>query len=726
MRSLVVFLALLMAAPPALFAQQAPEQPASEGPAAKKIVPMATFNDMRIEQALTVIGQQAGVSITPLGKVPGERVTLAEREVELEDLLNRIAQPKGWVWFKQEDGSYGLADEAWYKQNILPKQVIQKIFRPDHVKASELERAISPMLTSGISSITADDRTNKLIVMDLPDVIERIERLIREIDVQLFTRVFYIRHGDVVDIAEKIESYKSDPGTIEVDEKTHQIIVTDLLANIKKMELLIDILDVGPEIVIYDVHNIGLEGEDLEDLQAIIDTVRTPELLFEVNYKQGVFILEDVPEVHDRVEQILEGFDRPVKQVLIQGEILTTNFTRGLSVGIQRAAYMGGEGIIPDVSPESSSDSTTGNTSGFGFAPVGALDSFIGLSGSRIGGAILEDNAYFEWEATFNDQSTKVLLQPRLLVKNQESSSIFVGSEEPFLTTFFNDTNTGGVTRSTSQSTVTDGLTFEITPSISNSYLVELEINVDNDDAERVSVQGPNGPQDLIRRDRQSIETVLTIPSGQTRNIGGLISDSQGKSAGGVPFLSKIPYLGALFGNRSNDENRGNLQIFLTPTVVEDVIPRQTGDDGKRGRLVTAYDKVAGSYDLNFEAEISEAEDISPEDLLATEADVDVDAQIEALLRDETPREEVAPEDADSNFTPQMTGGSGTITREPRQSGTTSGGSRDRDTSARDRTPSQGEEDRSGGSRNRRPSTGGSPGTTTSPPRESGGRETRY
>src|SRR5690606_37903565 len=107
------------------------------------------------------------------------------------------------------------------------------------------------------------------------------------------------------------------------------------------------ILDIGPEIVIYDVHNIGLEGEDLEDLKTIIESIRTPDLLFEVNEKQGVFILEDVPEIHERVEQILSGFDLPVKQVLIQGEVLTTTFQRELGFGLRRAIFTSNEvGII--------------------------------------------------------------------------------------------------------------------------------------------------------------------------------------------------------------------------------------------------------------------------------------------------------------------------------------------------------------------------------------------
>lgn len=659
-RSVVVAMCLGIVAQPVL-AQEgaAPAAAPAETGGAKKVQLVGT--GLRVDNALMALSNQAGVAIQAYGKVPGTNVNVVIKDMDVEAALNQLATPNGWVWFREKDGSYGLADQDWYKTNKLPEQKVQKIFRPDHVKASELEKAIKPMLTDGISSITADDRTNKLIVEDLPEVIERIERLIREIDVQLFTRVFYIRFADVAEMAKKIENYKSEPGTIEVDEVTHQIIVTDLLANIKKMELLIDILDVGPEIVIYDVNNVGLEGEDLEDLKTIIESIRTPDLLFEVNEKQGVFILEDVPETHQRVEQLLAGFDRPVKQVLIQGEVLSTTFSRDFNLGVTRA-------IISKTLTVPATNSFAGD----GFRTIEGTGDFTQFAGNVIAGSIIDDRSLVEWQATFTDSRTRVLLQPRLLVKNQEKSNLFVGREEPYLTTYFNDSdNNNGTSRSTSQQTVTDGLTFEITPSISNSYLVEMEISIDNDNAEVVTRNSTEGAVDLIARDRQNIETVLTIPSGQTRVIGGLLSNSSSESAGGLPWISRIPYIGALFGNQARGESREMLQLFITPTVVEDVIPRPTGSDGNRGRLVTAYERVPGSYDVNvggaaptMDAEATTAID---GEILDTSTDPAANnAEIQSLLRETAPREEQAAEKATSNYTPRQTGGSAVIGTESR------------------------------------------------------------
>ncbi|HMZ52535.1 MAG TPA: hypothetical protein PK988_09740, partial [Candidatus Sumerlaeota bacterium] len=493
--------------------------------------------------------------------------------------------------------------------------------------------------------------------------------------------VFYIRHAEVEDIAKKIESYKSDPGTIEVDTKTHKIVVTDLLSNIKKMELLIDILDVAPEIVIYDVNNIGIDGADLEDLKTIIDNIRTKEdgLLFEVNEKQGVIILEDVPEVHERVEQVLAGFDQPVKQVLIQGEILSTVYTRNFSLGLnsfswannllsaynQGAFYTPIQGVSNPAGnlPTSSSGSNNGTTNTFPqshFTDLAKIFPNLSLVGDRLTGNFISQTVALQYEAVFNDTNTRVLLQPRLVVKNQEPSKIFVGEEVPYLTTFFDNGNDGNNNNSgrttTTQSTINSGLTFDITPSISNSYLIDLDLRIDNDTAKPQTITDGGVERRVVGRDRQNVETILQIPSGQTRMIGGLIKDQGSDSSAGLPFLSKLPYVGVVFGKKSNTKTATNLLIFLTPTVVEDNLPRPTGKDGRRGRLVTDYERVPSDSDLESADESPTTgtdssavrAPLSPAELLSSDAEEEKERleQIEAAQRK---NQEEAQEDGAGN-----------------------------------------------------------------------------
>lgn len=683
-RGLVLVATLLAIAftsmPPYLIAQGGEDDAASGG-----MVTVAT-SDGKIDSVLAIISTQIEGSVSPFGKVAGNRVTILAEEQPVEAVLNQLANPNGWVWWREDTGDYGISDREYYERTILPKRVIQKVFRPNNVKASELDRAIKQLLTPNVGTSVADDRTNKLIVNDLPQALERIERFIREIDIQLIVRVFYIRHADVEDIASKLENYKSGPGTIEVDAKTHQIIVTDLLSNIKKMELLIDILDVGPEIVIYDVNNIGIEGEDLEDLQAIIESIRTDDdtLLFEVNEKQGVFILEDVPEVHERVEQVLQGFDQPVKQVLIQGEILSTSFSRDFSYGVTRFAMS--EDLLSAASQGALGSGALGGSLGDSGTSAGDLidggdvgysniyDIFpnFDLSGKTISANYLGSHAMVSYSAAYEDTTTRVLLQPRILVKNQQTSRIFVGTEEPYLTTYFDDnsSNSSSGYRSYTPNYITTGLTFEVTPSIANSFLIELELQIENDGANQVSLPTGDGITSNVvayQRERQQVETTLQIPSGQTRMIGGLIDDSDTKTNSGLPYLVDLPVIGSLFGQQAKIKTARNLMIFITPSVIEDQLPPSKNEGGRRGNLVTAYERTAGDFDLDLDEDEADTEKIgikAPDDykdLLSTDASEESD--LLSKLEDEQKRrqEELLNNDGDGNYSPTVGIGSASL-----------------------------------------------------------------
>jgi general secretion pathway protein D len=551
----------------------------------------ATFRDGKIEQVLMALSQQTDIQITPEGKAVGLRVTLIAKDVPLTKALDMICQPRSLVWWKKKDGSYGIADKPYYEQNVLPDSAIQRIFRPDHIKAEDFEKAIKGTLTPKIGRVAIDPRTNKVIVTDLPAVIELITRLLQEIDVQLVTRVFQVHYADVQDIAKQIEDYKSGPGTIKVDPKTHQIIVTDLLQNIKRMEMLIDVLDVGPEIVVYDVTNIGLDGKALKDLKSIIDSIHTKDLLFEINDKQGMFILEDVPQVHDKVEKILQAFDQPIKQVSIQAEVLTTTFSNEYK--FQFDWMYSGDLISAAKDGLLAPRKGTGTSNDFGFQNLrGEFPIMTGETG--LGRGIFFQNlsrdAQLTLQMAMTDKTTNVLLQPRLLVKNQESARIFVGTEEPFLTTFHNTQSTGYYGQSTfTQSVVPAGLTFEITPSVSNNGLIELEVSINDDFAQRIPVNagGSVGQIELIKRDRKQAETVLLIPSGETRMLGGLLRNEKSESTSGIPWLVKIPIIGPLFGSYSRVDGKTNLMLFITPSIVEERGNIVTTKYGRRGRPLT-------------------------------------------------------------------------------------------------------------------------------------------
>ena len=105
-----------------------------------------------------------------------------------------------------------------------------------------------------------------------------------------------------------------------------------------------------------------------------------------------------------------------------------------------------------------------------------------------------------------------------------------------------------------------------MTPRVNAGGLVIMEIEQEVSDAIPTTTSGIVAP--TIRR--RSIKTTVAIQSGETVALGGLIRDKKTRSKSGIPFLSRIPILGALFGATSEDEERTELLVLITPRVVKD------------------------------------------------------------------------------------------------------------------------------------------------------------
>jgi general secretion pathway protein D len=66
----------------------------------------------------------------------------------------------------------------------------------------------------------------------------------------------------------------------------------------------------------------------------------------------------------------------------------------------------------------------------------------------------------------------------------------------------------------------------------------------------------------------RSAQTSVVVASGESIVLAGLIREDNGNSSTGVPLLSKIPVLGALFGTQSYQRNRTELVLIITPRII--------------------------------------------------------------------------------------------------------------------------------------------------------------
>ena len=323
-----------LSAAPAMGA--APMAVSSAASGATDLISVA-FSQTKVETVVAKISEKSGKSIVAKGKTLGQPVTLIVKNQPLEFVLDQIANQKpNWLWIKGDSpGSYEIWDQESYRAEVLPRKVRQKVFVPREITAEEAFKAIQGVMTPNIGTASFDARSNKVIVTDQPEVLELVQRLIEQIDVKFITRVFYIAHADVQGIVDKLTNIKSPAApAIEFDLKTHLIIVRDRLEIIRQMELLVETLDIGPEMRVYDLNNIGFEGADKSELEEAIQQVLTPDAYYKINTQSGKLIVEDIPEVQEKIEKILKAFDQPPKQVMIQCEIIATQFSEGFNYSI--------------------------------------------------------------------------------------------------------------------------------------------------------------------------------------------------------------------------------------------------------------------------------------------------------------------------------------------------------------------------------------------------------
>jgi general secretion pathway protein D len=85
--------------------------------------------------------------------------------------------------------------------------------------------------------------------------------------------------------------------------------------------------------------------------------------------------------------------------------------------------------------------------------------------------------------------------------------------------------------------------------------------------------------------DTRSVQTLLSVPSGQTMVMGGLIQDTKGNTNNGLPLLNRIPILGGLFGTEQLTNSRSELVLFITPRVVNDAVDYSRVIDDLRRRM---------------------------------------------------------------------------------------------------------------------------------------------
>ncbi|MBU6463131.1 MAG: type II secretion system secretin GspD [Bradyrhizobium sp.] len=297
----------------------------------------------------------------------------------------------------------------------------------------------------------------------------------------------------------------------------------------------------------------------LQDVRITPDVVNNELLIYadQANYKI--------------IEATLLQIDQPQLQVAIDATIAEVSLNNELSYGVQSYLTSHNLGLKPNVgsitgtqataAPATTTDPTTGLASIAGSVSNAfinrAFPDFNFLIGSETQPSVILD-------ALHTVTSVKVLSNPSLVVIDNQTATLQVGDVVPV--------STGSATVLTTSNTVVNtidyrntGIILRVSPRVSANGDVRLDIE------QEISNVLPATASSLTPTvSERKVKSSISVATGQTVLLAGLISEQQNGTRAALPILDQIPGLGDAFGHQDNSTARTELIIFIRPQIIRD------------------------------------------------------------------------------------------------------------------------------------------------------------
>jgi general secretion pathway protein D len=286
---------------------------------------------------------------------------------------------------------------------------------------------------------------------------------------------------------------------------------------------------------------------------------------------------------HREMETVIKTLDKPKPQVLIKVVFVEVTYNKGSDIGVEGGYTFNLENPVSATStPRTTTTKTTSTNSSGSTETTTVLDETLTTAaslGQAVGAETLfglasQTSGFFvravsdDWTATLRAIATKgkveVLSRPSIMARNNQEAVIVVGSEVPFITNS-RVTDQGQTINTITYDNI--GIILRVTPFITSEGTVEMIVapEISNLTDQTVPISDTVSSPVIAKR---SAETVVVTPNGKTVVIGGLMETQRIDSVQKVPLLGDIPLLGMAFRRTIKSDQKKELMIFLTPTIV--------------------------------------------------------------------------------------------------------------------------------------------------------------
>ncbi|MBI5577333.1 MAG: type II secretion system secretin GspD [Deltaproteobacteria bacterium] len=637
------------AEPPPAPVQAPPPQPPIQAPlpqqAETKRMPVyisMDFTDVDLPVLIKFISEQTRKNFIFDERVQGKITIISPRKISVEDAYNvflSVLQVKGFATIEQGNAIKIIALRD-AKQDSLPtaragepasaSEFITRLIPLQYTDTAEIVPVLSPIVSKD-GLLTAFPASNMLILIDSRSNIDRVMKILAELDVEGTSgilRIFPFKYASVTEIARTLDSLYTGAGTAPAapgqagagaravrrgkgrggairfipDVRTNSLIVlagADLMSDI---EDLIKKLDIPSPENTGKINVYYLEHSDAEEVAKVLANLSgrapttptapaaagpagTVKSVITAELEGGVRIAADkatnsliiIASVNDYLTlvDVIKKLDIRRRQVYVEAVIMEITLDKGRDVGVEFRGSVASAANKGALLSGTNFDFQGNVNELFSALASGNPLVFSGtglIAGGILGNVTLPDGTQIPavtaiLRAAQTSDNINVLSSPHLLTLDNKEAEIIVGQNVPFITSQSRDSTNLANTINTIERKDV-GITLRLTPHIHESEYVNLEIYQES--SAILGTQLLNANQVGPTTTKRSAKTSVLVKNGNTVVMGGMMQDSLTVSESQVPLLGDIPLLGNLFKFKSVARNKTNLLIFLTPHVIKE------------------------------------------------------------------------------------------------------------------------------------------------------------
>ncbi|WP_422137658.1 type II secretion system secretin GspD [Endozoicomonas sp. ALC020] len=502
--------------------------------------------------------------------------------------------------------------------NQKPRNAVMttRVLELHSVSAIELIPIIRPLIAQ-YGHAAASASSNAVIVSDLADNVERITKLVRELDKTGNNdyEVLQLKHAWVGDVSKIIQdtliaAKGQMPSGLQViaDERSNRLVIKGNSSKRQRVRKLVETLDKegirkSTTKVIFlsygDAKNISeilaeasttiQESQEKKSNSSAssqqpvpphpsVPKVQTkgqpsgksrgsgaaPNVFVKADESQNALIMIADPDTLAEMEHIVRQLDVPRSQVLLEAVIVEVSGGIDDALGVQWG--IDGKETIRGSTETDPSGKSTKTVVGSKSSITGhILDNAAITLGSL---ALRADNFGVLVSALSSKSNNDILSTPSMLTLDNQEAEFLVGQNIPIKTGSYQTSAGGG---SNNPFTTTDrkdvGIKLKITPHLSEGNGIRLELEQEVSSLDTRTSESLLKNDDLIFNNR-TLKTTVLVDDGQTIVIGGLIENVKSQTKKKVPLLGDIPIIGNLFRFEQDKNQKRNLMLFIRPTIM--------------------------------------------------------------------------------------------------------------------------------------------------------------